>query len=197
MKLKRSTRTIQQFLEDGHSYMELQGRKITQDGKEMYISNRLFSEKEVNFQEHCRREWMRLFPSINGCFTNFRAYGGDTADADMVDWIYFCYARVEEDFDVPDNLDVSAMFEYQGFTFIPAGTWHSWNIHGDFKELNSHLKSDRKLKMDNYMGKDHYWNHKEFYQTAGKDCEDDIFFCVERQHYYVPCENEMFQMKAS
>ena len=194
MKLKRSVRTIRDFLNDGHSYTELKGRKITQDGEELYISNRLFSQKEVdNFNEY--REMMMPFPAEVRFF--FHLYGAESPDDHMVTSIYSKIALVEETFDIPDNLDASAIFEYQGFTFIPAGTWHSWNIHGDFKEMNSHLKCDRELKMDNYMGKDHHWNHQEFYEVAGKNCIDDVFFCVERQQYYVPWENEMFQFKAS
>ena len=42
MNIKKFKRTIQQFLNDGHAYTELQGKRINQDGEILYISNRLF-----------------------------------------------------------------------------------------------------------------------------------------------------------
>ncbi len=192
MEIKRAKQTIQEFLCGGHYYLELKGRKIIQDGEELYISNRLFNEKEVSwFNKYARA----LMPYPEEVRFYILLYGAETPEENMVRPIYSQIALVEESFNVPNNVHFEDLFEYGGYSFIPAGTWHSWHITGDFREMNSHLMSDWQTNLNNYRGKDCHWSHAEFYKAAGKDCEDDIFFCVERQRYYVPCENELFMLK--
>ena len=201
MNIKKFKRTIQQFLNDGHAYTELQGKRINQDGEILYISNRLFSPKEVkDFQKYAEMlmQYLKEDKFKDSRFI-IRLYGAADADARMVTWIYSQVALVEETFEIPDDLDVTKMFEYQGYSFIPAGTWKNRDIDGNFFECQRRLTSDYSLKMTNYMGADFHWNHQDFYEAAGgyDKCLDDFFFCVEKNSYYCPCPNEIFRLKSS
>ena len=190
MKMKKFAKTIREFLSEGHQYAELQGRRIMQEGEILYISNRLFTEKEINNTNEYVQWMMQYQPEVRFVFW---LYGNTDPDDCMVTRIWSQVALVEEEFDIPEGLDDKAIFEYGGYSFIPAGTWDSWHIQGDFKELQQHLKSDWETHLNNYR-KGGQWSHGDFYKAAGGPT-DDIFFCVERQRYYVPCENELFLLK--
>lgn len=82
-------------------------------------------------------------------------------------------------------------FVYEGFHFKPNGRFPVED-NTMFKVIR-HLRRDEELGMrvENYCGiPKHPYSYKEFYEASPvKDA--DIFFCLETQKEYVPCENEL------
>ena len=82
-------------------------------------------------------------------------------------------------------------FIYQGFHFKPNGQFPA--KENTFYQIVKRLRRDDELGMrvENYCGTPkHPYSYKAFYEaSAVKDA--DIFFCLETQKEYVPCENEL------
>lgn len=86
-------------------------------------------------------------------------------------------------------------FVYNGFTFRPCRVLNAkekeLDLHKTMKVLN--MRRDTELGMWNYDDKKVNYNYKEFYKMADDVEIADIFYCIETEKYYIPCNNEMFQ----
>ena len=98
---------------------------------------------------------------------------------------------------IPEQIKNNASFKYQAYHFIPAGVFSDYNIEEDFFAITKCLTRDWVMGIWNKGQGDNArfdWNVNDFYTQAGKRT-NDIFYCVEMAHFYVPCENELFMLK--
>lgn len=88
-------------------------------------------------------------------------------------------------------------FVYNGYTFIPhrklSEIEKGLDIYNTTRILE--LRRDPELGMWNYDNRKVDYNYDEFYKIADAIEDADIFYCVETERYYIPCENELFQCK--
>lgn len=98
---------------------------------------------------------------------------------------------------IPKRLKGRKAFRYQIYTFIPAGSFADYGIEDGFVAINRCLTHDDVMGIwlrNRYNTPRFDWSHKGFYIQA-EHVEDDVFYCVDLGRYYVPCENELFQLK--
>lgn len=82
-------------------------------------------------------------------------------------------------------------FLYQGFHFKPVGQFPKQE--DTIYKIVRHLKRDDELgiREDGYYGKaKHPYSYDEFYQASPVK-NADIFFCLETQKEYVPCQCDL------
>lgn len=85
--------TIQDFIKQGHKWIELKGVPVRDSHSKsiVFIHNHFFEGKELEFQNELISNFMKLCPDKEW---SWRVYGGDTPDADIVDWIYTQTAEI-------------------------------------------------------------------------------------------------------
>ena len=79
--------TIQEYIKQGNEWIDLKGVPVYERDRKgiAFIHNKFFEGKELEFQNKVISSLMELCPDSEWCW---RVYGGDTPDADMVEWIY-------------------------------------------------------------------------------------------------------------
>ena len=187
--------TIQEYLKEGNSFASLENKPIKEDNKTVFIHKNFFTQKALDGHKNM---WADV-PNDASFKYQERLYGGETPDAKWVDWIYTNTAIVNKEtaYDIPDELDADKMFTYQGWHFIPAGSFEKYLKENDLKSISVKLKSEWNMILNDYK-EDGVWSHKQFYLSADQmcgQCECDVFFCLETQKYHVPCEHELFILK--
>lgn len=78
--------TVQQYIQKGHKWMDMKGVPVRcfDERKNVFIHNKFFEGKELQFQNELIAFLMKNCPKRVWCW---RVYGGDTPDANMVQWI--------------------------------------------------------------------------------------------------------------
>lgn len=79
--------TVKEYIQKGHKWIDMKGVPVRdgEDGSIQFIHNHFFEGEELKFQNLLIRESKKICPKVVG---EVRVYGGDTPDANMVDWIY-------------------------------------------------------------------------------------------------------------
>ncbi|MBP5718630.1 MAG: hypothetical protein J6X53_06595, partial [Abditibacteriota bacterium] len=83
----------------------------------------------------------------------------------------------------------TAVFEYQGYRFEPAGVLPQ---EDDFSAISKKISSDREMGVSTYDWAKRPWSHDAFYQASG-GVTADVFRCLETGKLYIPGENELFE----
>ena len=83
----------------------------------------------------------------------------------------------------------TAVFEYQGYRFEPAGVFPQ---NDDFSTISKKISSDREMGVSTYDWAKRPWSHDAFYQASG-GVAADVFHCLETGKLYTPGENELFE----
>lgn len=79
--------TIQEYIKQGHEWIDLKGVPVHEcDRKDVaFIHIKFFEGKELEFQNKVISSFMKICPEL---VWEWRVYGGDTPDANMVEWIW-------------------------------------------------------------------------------------------------------------
>lgn len=79
--------TIQEYIKQGHEWIDLKGVPVHEcDRKDVaFIHNKFFEGKELEFQNKVISSFMKICPEL---VWEWRVYGGETPDANMVEWIW-------------------------------------------------------------------------------------------------------------
>ena len=85
--------TVKEYIQKGHKWIDMKGVPVRdgEDGSIQFIHNKFFEGEELKFQNLLIRESKKICPKVVG---EVRVYGGDTPDANMVDWIYTQCAEI-------------------------------------------------------------------------------------------------------
>lgn len=83
--------TVKEYIQKGHKWTDMKGVPVGDDQHIQFIHNKFFEGEELKFQNKLIRECKKLCPKVVG---EVRVYGGDTPDANMVDWIYTQCAEI-------------------------------------------------------------------------------------------------------
>ena len=84
--------TVKEYIQKGHKWIDMKGVPVRDGGRDrQFIHNHFFEGEELKFQNLLIRESKKICPKVVG---EVRVYGGDTPDANMVDWIYTQCAEI-------------------------------------------------------------------------------------------------------
>lgn len=85
--------TVKEYIQKGHKWIDMKGVPVRdgEDGSIQFIHNKFFEGEELKFQNLLIRESKKICPKVVG---EVRVYGGDTPDANMVNWIYTQCAEI-------------------------------------------------------------------------------------------------------
>ena len=100
--LNNSIMTIQEYIKQGNEWIDLKGVPVHErDHKGIaFIHNKFFEGKELEFQNKVISSLMELCPDREWCW---RIYGGDTPDANMVEWIWTQFSEIVRTVDAVRN----------------------------------------------------------------------------------------------
>ena len=100
--LNNSIMTIQEYIKQGNEWIDLKGVPVHErDHKGIaFIHNKFFEGKELEFQNKVISSLMKLCPDREWCW---RVYGGDTPDANMVEWIWTQFSEIVRTVDAVRN----------------------------------------------------------------------------------------------
>ena len=85
--------TVKEYIQKGHKWIDMKGVPVRdgEDGSIQFIHNKFFEGEELKFQNLLIRESKKICTKVVG---EVRVYGGDTPDANMVNWIYTQCAEI-------------------------------------------------------------------------------------------------------
>ena len=121
--LNNSIMTIQKYIKQGNEWIDLKGVPVHErDHKGIaFIHNKFFEGKELEFQNKVISSLMELCPDREWCW---RIYGGDTPDANMVEWIWTQFSEIVRTVDAVRNyMKSEGVITDTGYTSFIRG-WH-------------------------------------------------------------------------
>ena len=121
--LNNSIMTIQKYIKQGNEWIDLKGVPVHErDHKGIaFIHNKFFEGKELEFQNKVISSLMKLCPDREWCW---RVYGGDTPDANMVEWIWTQFSEIVRTVDAVRNyMKSEGVITDTGYTSFIRG-WH-------------------------------------------------------------------------
>lgn len=127
--------TIQEYIKQGHEWIDLKGVPVREQDSVsvVFIHNKFFEGKELEFQNKVISSLMKVCPEL---IWEWRVYGGDTPNANMVDWIYTQVSEIVRTVDaVRDYLETEGVSTDTRYTkFI-----HGWGSSKIFVENTARI----------------------------------------------------------
>lgn len=162
--------TIQKFIKQGHKWIELKGVPVRDSHSEaiMYIHNKFFEGKELEFQNEVLSHLMEVCPDRDW---NHRVYGGDTPDANMVSWIYTQTAEI-------------VIADPEGREFQDFTTWNGMTVKAEDLEKWTKFFAEGISNKVSFGGKESTYKHNagcitvKVAYTNDNDKPEDMSYCV-------------------
>ena len=94
--------TIQEYIKKGNEWIDLKGVPVHDCNSKnvAFIHNHFFEGKELEFQNKIISSWRKICPKH---IWEWRVYGGDTPDANMVEWIWTQFSEIVRTVDAVRN----------------------------------------------------------------------------------------------
>ena len=94
--------TIQEYIKKGNEWIDLKGVPVHDCNSKnvAFIHNHFFEGKELEFQNKIISSWRKMCPKH---IWEWRVYGGDTPDANMVEWIWTQFSEIVRTVDAVRN----------------------------------------------------------------------------------------------
>ena len=94
--------TIQEYIKKGNAWIDLKGVPVHDCNSKnvAFIHNHFFEGKELEFQNEIISSWRKICPKH---IWEWRVYGGDTPDANVVEWIWTQFSEIVRTVDAVRN----------------------------------------------------------------------------------------------